>query len=225
MPNIKAPISAARHSPEWYQRFFAWAMATAAQDYEKKMADRKQHLFANLEGEVLELGPGAGPNLPYMSSQNDWLGLEPNPYMHTYLQQKANELGLKIEVQTATLANASIPGNSKDVVLCTLVLCSVPNLEATIQEILRVLKPGGQFLFIEHVVAPTGSLLRRVQTGLCPLWQVIGDGCRLDRETGKVIEASGFASVAYETFDAPVPIALVKPHIMGVAVKAESAAT
>lgn len=223
MPDIKARVSSSRRSPQWYQRFFAWAMATAAQDYEHKMADRKQQLFANLKGDVLELGPGAGPNLAYFSSQIHWLGLEPNPYMHQYLQQKADELGLKIEVQTATLANTLIPDNSKDVVLCTLVLCSVPHLEATLQEVLRVLKPGGRFLFIEHVIAPAGSLLRRVQMGLCPLWQVIGDGCRLDRETGKIIEASGFASVDYETFDAPVPIAVVKPHIMGVAVKANPA--
>lgn len=223
MPDIKAQVSSAGYSPQWYQRFFAWVMATAAQDYEQKMADRKQQLFANLEGEILELGPGAGPNLPYFSSQMHWLGLEPNPYMHPYLQQKANELGLKIEVQTTTLADTSIPDNSQDVVLCTLVLCSVPNLAATLQEVLRVLKPGGRFLFIEHVIAPAGSLLRRVQTGLCPLWQVIGDGCRLDRETGKMIEASGFASVDYETFDAPVPIAVVKPHIMGVAIKANLA--
>ncbi|WP_299405558.1 class I SAM-dependent methyltransferase [Acaryochloris sp. IP29b_bin.148] len=206
-------------SPQWYQRFFAWAMATATRGYEDQMAARKQQLFADLQGEVLELGPGAGPNLTYLSPQNHWLGLEPNPYMHPYLKQKAAALGLDVDVQTTTLADISIPDNSKDVVLCTLVLCSVPNLEATIQEVLRVLKPGGQFLFIEHVIAPAGSLLRRVQTGLCPVWQVIGDGCRLDRDTGKVIEAAGFATVDYETFDAPVPLPVVQPHIIGVAVK------
>lgn len=211
--------NSAWQSPQWYQRFFAWAMATAAQGYETKMAERKQRLFTDLKGEVLELGPGAGPNLPYFSPQIHWLGLEPNPYMHPYLKQTADELGLDIDVQTTTLTDTSIPDNSKDVVLCTLVLCSVLNLETTLQEILRVLKPGGRFLFIEHVIAPSGSLLRRVQTGLCPIWQVIGDGCRLDRDTGRVIETSGFASVDYETFDAPVPIPVVKSQIMGVAVK------
>ncbi|UJB70040.1 class I SAM-dependent methyltransferase [Acaryochloris sp. 'Moss Beach'] len=220
MPKTPSQASTAWHSPQWYQRFFAWAMATAAQGYETKMADRKQQLFAHLQGEVLELGPGAGPNLTYFKPDIHWLGLEPNPYMHPYLQQQADELGLNIEVQTTTLADIAISDNSKDVVLCTLVLCSVPDLESTVQDILRVLKPGGQFLFIEHVMAPAGSFLRQVQTGLCPLWQVIGDGCRLDRETGKVIESAGFANVDYQTFEAPVPIAVVKPHIMGVATKA-----
>lgn len=220
MPKTPPQASTAWHSPLWYQRFFAWAMATAAQGYETKMADRKRQLFENLQGEVLELGPGAGPNLPYFKPHIHWLGLEPNPYMHPYLQQQADELGLNIEVQTTTLADIAISDNSKDVVLCTLVLCSVPDLESTVQDILRVLKPGGQFLFIEHVMAPAGSFLRQVQTGLCPLWQVIGDGCRLDRETGKVIESAGFANVDYQTFEAPVPIAVVKPHIIGVATKA-----
>lgn len=219
MPAQPQPHSAWQ-SPQWYQRFFAWAMATAAQGYENKMADRKQHLFEDLQGDLLELGPGAGPNLPYFNPQIRWLGLEPNSYMHPYLQQKADELGLDIDIQMTTLADTDIADNSKDVVLCTLVLCSVPNLESTVQDILRVLKPGGRFLFIEHVIAPTGSLLRQVQTGLCPIWQVIGDGCRLDRDTGKVIEGAGFASVEYEIFDAPVPIAVVKPQIMGVAIKA-----
>lgn len=217
---VQPQTHSAWQSPQWYQRFFAWAMATAAQGYESAMADRKQRLFENLQGNVLELGPGAGPNLTYFNPQMHWLGLEPNPYMHPYLQQKAEELGLDIDVQTATLADTPIADNSQDVVLCTLVLCSVPNLESTLQDILRVLKPGGRFLFIEHVIAPPGSLLRKVQTGLGPVWQVIGDGCQLDRDTGKVIESSGFAAVEYETFDAPVPIAVVKPHIIGVAVKA-----
>ncbi|WP_299492963.1 class I SAM-dependent methyltransferase [Acaryochloris sp. IP29b_bin.137] len=220
MSETQPQVSTAWHSPEWYQRCFAWAMATAAQGYETKMADRKRQLFADLQGEILELGPGAGPNLAYFKPQVHWLGLEPNPYMHPYLQQKADELGLEINVQAATLADMAIPNNSMDVVLYTLVLCSVPDLEATLQDILRVLKPGGRFLFIEHVMAPAGSFLRRVQTGLCPLWQVIGDGCRLDRDTGKVIATAGFASVDYQTIDAPVPIAVVKPHIIGVATKA-----
>ena len=219
MTDSQSQVSSPRQSPQWYQRFFAWAMATAAQGYETKMANRKHQLFADLKGEVLEIGPGAGPNLSYVNPQVHWLGLEPNPYMHPYLKQKAGELGLEVDVQATTLADTPIPDNSKDVVLCTLVLCSVPNLEATVQDILRVLKPGGRFLFIEHVVASSGSLLRQVQTGLCPLWQFIGDGCRLDRDTGKTIESSGFTSVDYETFEAPVPIALVRPHIMGVAVK------
>jgi ubiquinone/menaquinone biosynthesis C-methylase UbiE len=194
-------------------------MATATQDYEHKMAERKQKLFADLKGEVLELGPGAGSNLCYFQHQVHWLGLEPNPYMHPYLRQNADAVGLDIEVQTTTLEEANIPDNYMDAVLCTLVLCSVPNLEVTLKNILRVLKPGGRFLFIEHVIAPSSSLLRQMQTGLCPLWQVIGDGCHLDRDTGKAVAATGFAAVDYEAFDAPVPIPLVKPHIIGVAVK------
>lgn len=102
-------------------------------------------------------------------------------------------------------------------VVSTLVLCSVPNLPSTLQEILRVLKPGGRFLFIEHVAAPQGTWLRRVQSGVKPIWKAIGDGCNPDRETWVALETAGFESVNISNFFAPVPI--VSPHIIGVATK------
>ena len=206
--------------PNWYKRFFAWAMATATAKYEAQMSDRKQHLFQNLQGNILEIGPGAGVNLRYLNQTVRWLGFEPNPYMHPYLRQEAERLGLEIEISPQTLDDRVGAENSVDAVISTLVLCSVPDLSTTLTQILSCLKPGGQFLFIEHVAAAKGTLLRQVQSGVRPLWQVIGDGCCPDRETGAAIEAAGFAQVDYETFEGPVPIPIVKPHIIGIATKA-----
>lgn len=206
--------------PNWYKRFFAWAMATATAKYEAQMRDRKQHLFQNLQGNVLEIGPGAGVNLRYLNQSVHWLGLEPNPYMHQYLQQEADRLGLEVEISPQTLDDWAGTESGVDAVISTLVLCSVPDLATTLAQIFSSLRPGGQFLFIEHVAAAKGTLLRQVQSGMRPLWQVIGDGCCPDRETGAAIEAAGFAQVEYEAFEGPVPIAIVKPHIIGVATKA-----
>ncbi|MGB7413059.1 MAG: class I SAM-dependent methyltransferase [Thermosynechococcaceae cyanobacterium] len=206
-------------SPQWFKRFFAWAMATAAAEYEDAIASRKQSLFQNLQGTVLEIGPGAGVNLRYLKLENTWIGLEPNPYMHPYLRQKAEQLGLTIDLRTHTIGAAGIANDSIDTVISTLVLCSVPNLDATLAEILRVLKPGGTFLFIEHVAAPSGPLLHQIQTGIRPLWTRIGDGCCPDRNIGQTIEQAGFTTVTQDAFDGPVPIAIVKPHIIGVATK------
>ena len=205
--------------PRWYKRFFAWAMATAAADYEGEIATRKQSLFEDLQGEVLEIGPGAGVNLSYLQPNSHWTGLEPNPYMHTYLRQEAEALGLNIDLRTATIGASGLADNSIDTVISTLVLCSVPNLTATINEILRILKPGGRFLFIEHVAAPAGTLLRQVQSGIRPLWQIIGDGCCPDRNIEQALQESGFSRMTCEAFDGPVPIAVVKPHIIGIAIK------
>jgi SAM-dependent methyltransferase len=205
--------------PRWYKRFFAWTMATAAAEYERAIAPRKQALFGHLQGNVLEIGPGAGVNLRYLQPNTRWIGLEPNPYMHPYLRQAAKTLGLDVDLRTETAGNSGIADSSIDIVISTLVLCSVPDLAATLQEILRVLKPGGQFLFIEHVAAPSGTLLRQIQSGIRPLWQIIGDGCCPDRNIGQALEDAGFGTVTLETFDGPVPIAVVKPHILGIAVK------
>ena len=110
------------------------------------------------------------------------------------------------------------PDASIDVVISTLVLCSVgPELNASLAEIHRVLRPGGRFLFLEHVAAPAGSLLRRVQRWVRPVWRGIADGCRPDQETGQAIEKTGFSRVEMERFRLQLP--LVSPHVSGVAYK------
>lgn len=204
-------------SSGWYKRVFAWIMAHGATEYESAVSDRKQALFANVHGNVLEIGPGTGPNLPYYPQDIHWIGIEPNPYMHSYLKKEADRLGLKIDLRFGSAERLDAEDNSMDAVVTTLVLCSVPNLPGTLQEVLRVLKPGGRFLFIEHVAAPKGTLLRRVQSGVKPIWKVIGDGCNPDRETWVALENVGFESVNCQHFQADVPI--VSPHIVGVATK------
>ena len=202
------------------QKLMAWMMARAAGSYETAIAPRKTQLFADISGTVLEIGPGAGPNLRYFCDrQVQWTGLEPNPYMLPYLQQQADTLGLSIEVQQSTLDELDDQSNCFDYVVSTLVLCSVPNLTRAIQQIHTLLKPGGKFLFVEHVAAPGGSLLRQVQNGIRPFWSWIGEGCQSNRQTGAVIESAGFTSVTYDAFDGPIPIPVVRPHICGVAVK------
>jgi ubiquinone/menaquinone biosynthesis C-methylase UbiE len=200
------------------KRIFAWMMAQGNDSYDKAVRERKQSLFANLQGNVLEIGPGTGSNLRYFSPEIHWVGIEPNPFMHSYLQKEAKKLDFKnIELRTGTAEKIEAEDNSMDAVVSTLVLCSVPNLAATLQEILRVLKPGGKFFFMEHVAASQGTFLRKFQGAISPLWQVIGDGCHPDRETWVALDNAGFSSVDYEHFEVPFPI--VSPHIMGVAVK------
>lgn len=217
--------SQSQSSPGWYKSVFAWMMAHLSAEYEQTIGDRevcalrdrKHSLFATIHGDVLEIGPGTGPNLSYYPKDIRWIGIEPNPYMHPYLQKEAEKLGLNIDIRTGTAERIDAEDKSIDAVVSTLVLCSVPNLSATLQEILRILKPSGRFLFIEHVAAPKGTLLRQIQSGIKPIWKVIADGCNPDRETWIALENAGFASVNYEHFEVSVP--LVSPHITGVATK------
>ncbi|BAY47745.1 type 11 methyltransferase [Scytonema sp. HK-05] len=200
------------------KRLFAWLMAQGDDVYDKFISDRKRSLFANLHGNVLEIDPGTGPNLPYYPKDINLIGIEPNPFMHSYLKKEAQKLGFNnIDLRTSTAEQIDAEDNSIDAVVSTLVLCSVPNLAATLQEVLRVLKPGGSFLFIEHVAAPQGTLLRQVQSTIRPIWKVLADGCHPDRETWIALENAGFKSVNYEHFKVPVPI--VSPQIIGVAIR------
>jgi len=205
-------------SPGWYKRLFAWLMAHGTAKYEAQMADQKQALFADLHGNVLEIGPGTGPNLSYYPSDLHWIGIEPNPFMHPYLRREAERLGLDIDLSRGTAERLDVEDNSIDAVVSTLVLCSVDSLAATLQEVLRVLKPGGRFFFLEHVAAPEGTGLRRVQHWVRPLWKTLADGCHPDRETWVALENAGFERVDYQHFRADVP-AIVSPQIIGVATK------
>jgi ubiquinone/menaquinone biosynthesis C-methylase UbiE len=190
-------------------------MAKLNRKYESLVADRKRELFGNLRGKVVEIGPGTGPNLRYYPEGVQWIGVEPNPFMHPYLRKQAQALGLNVDLRNGFAQRLAIEDNSADAVVSTLVLCSLADVESALREILRVLRPGGVFLFLEHVAAPHGSRLRRLQRALRPIWSKLGDGCRPERETWTSIERAGFENTNIEHFRVPVPV--VGPHIIGTA--------
>ena len=198
-------------------RWFAWLLSHGEGFDRDLYGERKRALLEPLRGTVVEIGPGAGVNLPYFGTGIRWIGVEPNVYFHRRLRERIEDLGLDGEVRAGTAERLDLPDASADAVVSTLVLCSVDDLEAALAEVRRVLKPGGRFVFIEHVAAPSGSLLRRVQRGIKPLWGVIGDGCRPDRETGRLIEKAGFADVHIDRFDGAMPLPVIRPHIVGTA--------
>lgn len=197
------------------KRLFAYFMARVQDD--ELTISHKRRLFKDISGTVLEIGPGAGPNLAYFPSGIRWIGVEPNSHMHSYLRQQAERLGFRVELRELHGERLPAEDVSVDHVVSTLVLCSVPNQTSILAEIVRVLKPGGRFVFFEHVAAPHGSGLRRFQGMLNPAWKWFGDGCNLNRETWTAIEAAGFSEVQIEHFR--MPEGPVAPHIAGFAVK------
>ena len=201
----------------WYKRLHAALLAQGNARYAKAVDGYKRALFGELEGAVLEIGPGAGVNLPYYRPDVHWTGVEPNPYAHDYLRREAERLNLAVDIRPGAAEQLPARDESIDAVVSSLVLCTVHDVPGALREALRVLKPGGRFVFIEHVAAPAGTWLRSTQRAIRPLWQVLGDGCQPDRETWRAIEDAGFARVEMTQFRAPVPIA--GPHIAGFAVK------
>lgn len=200
------------------QRVFAWALARFNARYERFVSNYKRQLFADVRGNVLEIGPGTGANLRYLPNGVRWIGVEPNPFMHSYVREEAHKLGLPIDLRIGTADRLPVPDNSVDFVISTLVLCCVPSQQRCLQEVLRVLKPGGRFLFIEHVAAPRETRLRRIQDLITPLWKRLGDGCHPNRETWIDLENAGFEKVTCERITAPTLV--VSPQIVGMAAKA-----
>ncbi|CAN6458266.1 unnamed protein product [Victoria cruziana] len=211
---------------QWYDKLFAWAMEHLTGFHRKKVSGYKEQLFKGLEGEninVLELGIGTGPNIQYYATGPEVIiyGVDPNKQMEKYAKAAAIRAGLPPSNFYFKLAvGEGLPAEdcSMDVVVGTLVLCSVKDVCGTLQEVLRVLKPGGRYIFLEHVAAPDGTLLRLLQGILNPLEKFIADGCHLNREIGKEISKAGFSNVDLNMTFVP-RLAFLSPHVYGTAIK------
>jgi SAM-dependent methyltransferase len=198
-----------------YKRLHAWLLAKGSRRYDASVAPHKRRLLGELRGTVLEIGPGAGANVPFFAPGVRWVGVEPNRWAHPYLAAEATRAGLAAELREGTAESIPAPDASVDAVVSTLVLCSVRDVPRALAEVRRVLRPGGRFVFVEHVAAPPGTGARRVQRLVRPLWSALADGCRPDQETERAIREGGFARVEVERFRAPLPV--IAPHIAGVA--------
>ncbi|CDY40936.1 BnaC06g30740D [Brassica napus] len=209
--------------PDWYDELFAWSMDTSMESYEKEILSYKMKLFDNLVGKaekVLEIGVGTGPNFKYYSAipNVSVLGVDPNAKMESYASKSAAQAGLKPEdfsfiravAEAIPLENASV-----DAVVGTLVLCSVADVTRTLNEVKRVLRPGGVYLFIEHVAGEDGSFLRLVQNVLDPLQQVVADGCHLTRCTGDYILEARFNGGADINKASLSSLAYLSSHLTG----------
>ncbi|MDA0564770.1 methyltransferase domain-containing protein [Streptomonospora sp. S1-112] len=179
----------------------------------------KPRLLAPLAGEVVEIGPGAGINLGYYGPGVRWTGVEPNPHLHERIRRGAARAGLSARLIPGRAERIDAADSSVDAVVGTLVLCSVADADRVLAEVLRVLRPGGRYVFLEHVAAPPATRTRRAQDVLSPVLRRLPGGCRYNRETGAAIARAGFGAVEHDGFDLPVSFGLELPHIAGTAVK------
>jgi len=212
------------------KRLFAWGMSRANHADTQNISLRgcanhnnfaslKQDLLSDLQGTVLEIGAGAGANFSKYNPSIHWIGIEPNIFMHNYLKEEAQRQGFNnIELHQGTAENLPLGDRTVDVVVSTHVLCSVSDPDRSLQEILRVLKPGGKLVFLEHIAAHSGTTTRLLQDSIAPIWKALFDRCHPNRETGKVLENAGFQTVQNAHFELDFPV--VSPHIAGVAIKA-----
>ena len=164
------------------------------------LAKRRCEQLSQVDGEILEVGVGTGLNLPhYPSHVRKITTVDPNPGMNKKLRKRIEETGIEVDQRIARSEGLPFADETFDFVVSTLTLCSIAQVEKAVQEIHRVLKPGGRFVFFEHGLSDDPKV-QKWQRRLNPIQRVIGDGCRLDVDVRQILGASPFGSVEIENF-------------------------
>jgi SAM-dependent methyltransferase len=186
---------------------------------DRLLGRRKRAVFDDLPTRIVEIGPGVGANFRYYRPGTEVVAIEPNPAMHPGLQARADRHGIKLDLRSIRGEQIEVADESVDAVVSSLVLCTVSDPALVVSEVRRVLRPGGRYAFVEHVAAPQGSQLRRVQAAVRAPWAWCFEGCSCERDLAAVIEGAGFAHVDLESYRLRSPFLPFNTQVAGVAVK------
>jgi ubiquinone/menaquinone biosynthesis C-methylase UbiE len=179
------------------------------------LREERRRLVATAEGATIELGAGTGLNLAHYPEAVTRLVLtEPDRHMRARLGRRVEELGSTAEIVEAAAERLPFPDATFDTAVVTLVLCSVPDQQAALREIARVVKPNGRLLFLEHVRSEDPKVARS-QDRMRPLYNLVG--CNPNRRTLDAIGASPFAVESVEHGEVPKAPKVERPMIVGVA--------
>ena len=185
---------------------------------EAGLSDCRHALLAGASGATLEIGAGTGLNLAhYPEAVTELVLTEPGEHMVRRLWDAAAAGPRQAEVVCAPADRLPFANDRFDTVVCTLVLCTATSPGAALEEVKRVLRPGGRFLFIEHVRSQDDRIARW-QDRLDPIHSFVADGCHPNRDTLAAIEASGLTVESVQHTRLPKAAAYLRPMIVGSAV-------
>jgi len=166
---------------------------------QKNLVPYRQRVIAAAEGRILEVGVGSGLNLSFYSDKAAHIfALDPSPRLLARAQKERGRAKRPVELLEGSAEAIPLQDKTVDTVVTTWTLCTIPAVFVALCEMRRVLRPGGQLLFVEHGLAPDASV-QRWQERLTPLWKRIGGGCYLNRGIAGLIEAAGFQIDRLET--------------------------
>jgi len=156
------------------------------------MEEQRVHAAPLATGRVLEIGMGSGLNIPHYTNQVKHLfGLEPSEHLRDKAAEFADQAAFPVEFVPAGAESIPLESATIDSVVSSWTMCSIPDVESALQEIHRVLKPDGRFIFIEHGRAPDPSVAKW-QDRLAPVFGKLA-GCSLNKEMDSLISAAGFS--------------------------------
>jgi ubiquinone/menaquinone biosynthesis C-methylase UbiE len=191
---------------------------------ENGLGEMRASLLAEARGRVVEIGAGTGVNVGlYGDAVEDVTFVEPGEHMAAQLRERlaadAGALAPPGRLVAATAEDLPFENDSFDTAVATLVLCTIPDPVAAIDELTRVLKPGGRLLFIEHVRSDDPDRARW-QDRLEKPWHFMADGCHCNRDTEATLGASAFQVEQIEHGKMPKAVPIMRPLIRGTAVLA-----
>jgi ubiquinone/menaquinone biosynthesis C-methylase UbiE len=180
----------------------------------------RTELLADLSGSILEIGAGTGANVPrYPSGVTRLVLIDDDPHMLAKLERRVADVrrDTEIEIREASAVSLPFADGSFDAVVSTLVLCSVPDPDAVLREIRRVLRPAGAFVYLEHVADEEGTSRFGWQRRVEPVWKRIAGNCHLTRRTGEAIRRAGFVVEDERRESMRKALPIVRPTVRGIA--------
>jgi ubiquinone/menaquinone biosynthesis C-methylase UbiE len=180
---------------------------------------RRENL-AGLAGRVVELGAGNGLNFEhYPPDVTEVIAVEPEAFLRERAGEAARRAARPVRVLAGVADALPLDDASCDAAVASLVLCTVPDQDAALSELRRVVRPGGELRFYEHVVSQRPGFARFQRLADATLWPLVGGGCHSARDTLAAIERAGFVVERCRRFDfRPTPlVAPATPRILGMA--------
>jgi ubiquinone/menaquinone biosynthesis C-methylase UbiE len=181
--------------------------------------EHRQALLAGLRGRVIEVGAGHGLNFAYYPSDvSEVVAVEPEPHLRELARQAAERTPVRIEVTDGSAEALPAGDGEFDAAVTSLVLCSVPDQDAALREIFRVVRADGKLCFYEHVVALKARMARAQRLLDATIYPFLAGGCHCARDTGAAIEHAGFEVESQERIAFKLSrLVPAIPHILGAA--------
>jgi ubiquinone/menaquinone biosynthesis C-methylase UbiE len=211
-------VSRTVHHPLFARLFDRMASRTD----EQGAAEHRARLLAGLSGRVIDVGAGNGLNFPhYPATVTDLLAVEPEGYLRAKAEQVAADARVPVKVVDGIAEQLPAEDASFDAAVASLVLCSVPDQAEALAEMRRVVRPGGELRFYEHVLSEARGLAR-LQNAVAWFWPFVGGGCHPNRDTVGAIARAGFEIKRCERFAFRPSMVMtpVAPHVIGTASRA-----